>query len=105
MRISKKTVEESMIAQLTVKGAATPVFIDLVKDYMKLWATKEKLAADIEERGVVYKDVSSVGVEMMKNNTSVKELIGVNRQMLSILERLNITTDFAPITEADDDGL
>ena len=37
MRISKKTVEESMIAQLTVKGADTPVFIDLVKDYMKLW--------------------------------------------------------------------
>ena len=90
---------------MNVKGADTPGFIDLVKDYMKLWATKEKLATDIEERGVVYKDVSSVGVEMMKNNTSVKELIGVNRQMLSILERLNITTDFAPITEADDDGL
>lgn len=105
MRITKKTVEESMIAQLTAKGADTPVFIDLVKDYMKLWATKEMLALDIEMRGVVYKDVSSVGVEMVKNNTSVKELIGVNRQMLSILERLNITTDFAPATEADDDGL
>lgn len=104
-KVTKKAVRESMIAQLRAKGAETPAFIDMIDDYMKLWCIKEKLATDIEERGVVYKDLSSVGVEMMKNNPSVKEIVGVNRQMLSILDRLNITTDGAKIEECEDDGL
>lgn len=105
MRITKKTVKTSMISQLKAKGADTPAFLDMVEGYMKLWEIKEKLAKDIDDRGVVYKDVSSVGVEMLKNNPSVKEIVGVNRQMLSILDRLNITMETVKAEEADEDGL
>lgn len=98
-------VKASLIRQLQGKGADLCVFTDMIDDYMKLWEIKEQLAEDIRARGVVYSDNSSVGVRMMKNNPSVKEIVGVNRQMLAILDKLNITTDAARTEEAGEDGL
>lgn len=98
----KAMVEASLLEQLKQKGANIPFFEDLVGDYMELWNVKSKLQKDIRTRGVVYKDVSSVGVEMTKNNPSTKELAMVNRQMLSILEKLGLSTDKCK-TEEDDE--
>jgi len=83
-----KLVKESLLEQLASKGASVQCFEDLISDYMSLWETKNKLIKDIKRRGVVYEDVSSVGVKMMKNNPSVKELVMVNRQMLMILKEV-----------------
>ncbi len=90
---TQKEVRESLLAQLEAQGASNEHFVDLIKDYMSLWKIKNKLVRDINKRGVTYKDVSSVGVEMQKNNPSVKELVMVNRQMLSILEKLGLSTE------------
>ena len=86
----KKDIENSMIETLKASGHEQDVYMDLVNDYMKLWSIKNKLLADISKRGVVYKDKSSTGVEMMKNNPSTKELMFVSRQMLQILEKLGL---------------
>ncbi|MDL2318212.1 P27 family phage terminase small subunit [Eubacteriales bacterium OttesenSCG-928-A19] len=86
-------IKKSLLAQLEAKGASQPHFIDLTMDYMRLWKVKELLVADILERGVSYDDFSSTGTRMMKNNPSVKELQATNRQMLSILRELGLTTD------------
>jgi len=91
--MKKKDIKESLEEQLALKGALQNHYIDLIKDYLTLWDTKNSLAKDIKARGVVYRDVSSVGVEMYKNNPSVKELVMVNRQMLSILKELKLSTD------------
>lgn len=99
---SKAQVKNSLIEQLTQMGAKMPFFEDLIEDYMCLWEVKNGLQKDIKERGVTYKDVSSVGVEMMKNNPSTKELTMVNRQMLSILEKLGLSTDKCKIEEDDE---
>lgn len=99
---TKTQVKNSLIEQLTQMGANIPFFEDLVEDYMCLWDVKNGLQKDIKERGVTYKDVSSVGVEMMKNNPSTKELTMVNRQMLSILEKLGLSTDKCKIEEDDE---
>lgn len=103
MRIKKGDVRESLIEQLKEKGADVACFSDLIEDYMKLWNIKNKLVTDINKRGVVYEDVSSVGITMKKNNPSVKEIVNVNRQMLSILEKLGISTEKC-VASGDDDA-
>ncbi|HHX79955.1 MAG TPA: P27 family phage terminase small subunit [Acholeplasmataceae bacterium] len=90
--MSKKEIKNSLIEQLAMLGATAEHYIDLINDYMGLWDVKTALMADIKKRGVTYKDFSSVGIEMQKNNPSVKELVMVNRQMLSILKELGLST-------------
>lgn len=89
----KEQVRDSLVEQLILKGADIDVFVDMVDKYMELWAIDQMLADDIEDRGVMFHDVSAAGHEMMKNNPSVKEKVMVNRQMLQILQQLNITTE------------
>lgn len=88
--MSKKTIKESLIQQLKNRNATADFYLDLVNDYMALWDMKEALRKDIKARGVTYKDKSSVGVEMYKNNPSNKEFVTVNKQMLSLLKDLNL---------------
>ena len=100
--MNKTDVINSLKEQLKSRGADIPYFIDLVEDYGKLWNIKNKLITDINTRGVVYDDVSSVGVPMKKNNPSTKELLGVNRQMLCILEKLGLETKNVSSNEDDE---
>jgi len=100
--MSKKSIRESLLAQLEAKGADVDHFVDLVKDYMSLWEVKNKLVKDIKKRGVMYTDYSSVGVEMQKNNPSVRELVGVNRQMLALLKDLGLNTSTVASTDDDE---
>lgn len=93
----------SLMEQLALKGASVDCFEDLILDYMSLWDTKNALIADIGNRGVMFKDKSSVGIEMMKNNPSVKELVMVNRQMLTLLKELGLSTENAAGGDGDDD--
>ncbi len=99
----RQRIEESLLEQLEMKGADMDHFVDLVRDYMSLWDVKNDLLKDIKERGVMYRDFSSVGIEMMKNNPSVRELIGINRQMLSILKDLDINTKTVALFNDDDE--
>ncbi|MEG1426813.1 MAG: P27 family phage terminase small subunit, partial [Oscillospiraceae bacterium] len=95
-----------MIRQLRVMGVNTGCYADLVNDYMTLWDIKNKLAKDVKVRGVTYEDVSSVGVKMQKSNPSVKEIVGVNRQMLSLIEKLGISpAKYVPEKDDSDDDL
>ena len=99
---TKSQVYDDLISQLSKMGAQTATFQDQIEDYMKFWSIKDGLQKDIKKRGVVYKDFSAVGVEMMKNNPSTKELVMVNKQMLSILKELGLSTSNCA---ADDDEL
>lgn len=99
----KNAIRKSLIEQLDTKGAKVAHFEDLIDDYMTLWEIKSKLQFDIDQRGVTYKDFSSVGIEMWKNNPSVKELTGVNKQMLSVLKELGLSTDNVREEEEDED--
>jgi len=99
----RRLIEESLLEQLEMKGADMDHFVDLVRDYMSLWDVKNDLLEDIKKRGVMYKDFSSVGIEMMKNNPSVRELVGINRQMLSILKDLDINTKTVALFDDDDE--
>jgi phage terminase small subunit len=99
----REAIEYSLMDQLAMMGAMKDHYIDLLNDYMGFWDVKNALLYDIKLRGVTYKDFSSVGIEMSKNNPSVKELVMVNRQMLSILKELGLGT--ANVRSGEDDVL
>lgn len=101
--MTKKAIQESLLLQLRENGASQEHYEDLISDYMALWDTKRALIKDIRSRGVTYKDFSSVGVEMQKNNPSVKELVMVNRQMLSLLKELGLSAEKAAGGGEDDE--
>lgn len=101
--MSRASIRRSLLSQLEAMGADQDHFVDLVKDYLSLYDVKNRLIKDIKERGVMYTDLSSVGVEMQKNNPSVRELVNVNRQMLALIRELGISTDTVPPREDDDE--
>ncbi len=103
MAIKRKDILESLEEQLAFKGASLAHYTDLLNDYLTLWDTKNALAKDIRSRGVMFTDSSAAGHTMMKNNPSVKELVMVNRQMLTLLKELNLSTDDA--VGGDEDAL
>lgn len=98
----REQIKESITEQLVMMGAFKEHYIDLIGDYMGFWDVKNKLLEDIETRGVTFFDLSSVGVKMQKNNPSVKELVMVNRQMMSILKELGLSTANAATNEEDE---
>ncbi len=101
-KATQKMIRDSLELQLYMKDASLDHYKDLINDYMSMLKIKNKLIADINKRGVTFEGTSSTGYTMIKNNTSVKELVMVNRQMLSILKELGLTTSDASAGTTDE---
>lgn len=105
MAEKKADILESLKEQLRKKQADISVFNDLLDDYMTLYDVKKKLKADIKKRGVTFEAMSASGkAKIIKQNQSVKDLVAVNKQMLMILDKLELTTK-ETIKGDDDDEL
>lgn len=102
---TEKKIKESLIKQLEVKNANVAHFQDLIFDYLVLYNTKKMLQDDIKTRGVSYKTVSAAGYEITKQNQSIKDLVAVEKQMLSILKEMGLTTDAPTGEDVMDDDL
>ncbi|WP_144520137.1 P27 family phage terminase small subunit, partial [Bacillus thuringiensis] len=69
-----------------------------VEDYMSFWDIKNKLIADVKDRGV-----SVLGANgFMKKNDSINELNKTNTQMLKILNELGLKVVSEEVDEDDD---
>jgi len=102
---SKAKIKESLIKQLEVKKANVPHFYDQICDYLELYDTKKLLQKDIKKRGVSYETTSASGIKIMKQNQSVKDLVAVQKQMLSMLREMGLTTDAPTGAEMIDEDL
>lgn len=102
---SERKIKESLLRQLEVKGANVPHFYDLICDYLVLYKTKKMLQKDIMTRGVSYKTMSASGYEITKQNQSVKDLVAVEKQMMSMLKEMGLTTDAPTGVETLDEDL
>lgn len=61
------------------------IYADMVEDYVALWITRERLEADIAERGVtVFDEKRGLPVE----NCSVSARVRVSKQMTTIMQTL-----------------
>lgn len=103
-KITEESLRQSLYNQLVHRGADTDYFIDLADKYVSLWRVAENLEADIEKRGVMYEDFSSVGIKMWKNNPSVNELTKTTSQMAKLLTQLDLSTNNV-LTDGEDDEL
>lgn len=92
-KTTKTKVRDSLVEQLKNQGANVEFFASLIDDYMALWDAKEQLVADISARGVVIVGMGSMGQPTEKNNPSVKDLVAVNRQMLTLLSSLGLSPE------------
>lgn len=92
-RPSKAKIKESLVKQLEIKNANVAHFYDLIHDYLGLYDIKKALQADIKKRGVAFKTTSATGNTIEKQNQSVKDLVAVEKQMMSMLKEMGLTTD------------
>lgn len=87
----KADIEASIYKQLELNGASdVAVYTDMVANYMRLYDIKEKLQADIKKRGVKVEMEMSTKVKKIVTNESIKDIMDVQSQMMSILDRLRI---------------
>lgn len=98
-----KKVKESLIKQLKDKGANLEHFSSLVDDYIYYWNQEKDMQKETKEKGRTYKAFSAAGYECEKDNPSVKNAVLYNKQKLSILKELGLSTD--NIVSEDDDEL
>ena len=80
------------------------IYADMVEDYVALWITRERLEADIAERGVtVFDEKRGLPVE----NCSVSARVRVSKQMTTIMQTLGYKDQAIkarrPEGDADDD--
>ena len=69
--MSRKSVEKSLLKQLSLKQADIDVFKDLVTDYLEMWEAKNAMQEEIAETGVT--------IDGIKVNPLVKELRDTNK--------------------------
>ena len=83
-------IKQDLLDQLERNGTVGEYYLDLVDKYMNLWETDRLLQQDIDKRGVSVKYQNGKDQWGYKKNDSVDQQLKVNKQMLSILEYLNI---------------
>lgn len=88
IQILRDEIKADLLEQLE-KNGIHKCYTDLIDDYMSMWDTKNKLIADISERGVNITYYSQAGTNQKKND-SVDQLIKLNAQMLKLLDSLGI---------------
>jgi len=98
---NKKDIRESLMQQLTAKGADVAHFEALIDDYVEYFGLVKKMKADIRKNGLSYTAISAAGKEYQKDNPCVKLLPQYTRSMLMILEKLGLTTD--KVAEEEDE--
>ncbi|SHH56671.1 P27 family phage terminase small subunit [Clostridium intestinale] len=99
---SAKKIKDSLIRQLEEKGANVDHFLSLIDDYIWYWNQEKAMQKDIKERGFSYNAVSASGKEYLKDNPSVKNALMYNKQKLSILKELGLTTSNVPSGEDEE---
>ena len=84
-----KEIKKDLLDQLKENEIYGKHYEDLINDYMALWDIKNRLIADIKERGVSveWNNGKQVG---RKKNDSIPELNKTSAQMLKILAELGL---------------
>lgn len=100
--MTAEDVKKSLIRQLEDRGANVDHFIGLIEDYVFYYKQEKKLQADVRKNGMTIKAKSAAGHEYDKENPAIKASALCNKQKLSILRELNLTTDTVP--PPDDSG-
>lgn len=94
-------LRENLYRQLERRKALTPIYVDLIEDYMSFYVIKEKLKKDIYDRGVYITYNNGGGQSGETDNASIDKLLKVSNKMRDILKQLEINLD--AVVEEDDE--
>lgn len=100
--INEKTIRRDLLRQLETAGKATHTNIDRVEEYLRQRRIAMELYEDIEKRGAVFQDYDARGNLVWKDNTSVKQVLAVSKEMTSILKALDLNAPPDLMAGADD---
>lgn len=100
-----KKIKKDLLAQLNKTGAGTPIFVDMVEQYMSLYVTKELCRKNIAEYGVTIEYNNGGGQSGTTDNPALEKQIKASTQMLKILNYLKISVQQIVVGEADNDEL
>ena len=92
-------IKDSLVEQLTLKGANIEVYRD---SYIFCTKLERKMQTDIRKNGLTYKAISATGKEYIKDNPSVKNAVMYNKQRLAILSQMGLSIDKVE-SESDDE--
>ena len=101
--MTQAEIKRDLLDQLERSGTVGAYFIDLVNDYMALYAIKKRLQQDVKKRGSKIEKLDSRGQEQTVNNESIDQIIKANIQMLKMLDSLGIRAVRADSTGFGDD--
>jgi phage terminase small subunit len=97
-----KKIKESLLKQLENKGANVEHFLGQIDSYIWYFNQEKAMQKDVKERGRTFKTISASGYEIEKENPSVKSALAYNKQQLSILKELGLTTSNCILNNGDD---
>ena len=100
---SQREIRDSLCRQLQEKGASVAHFQDLVDSYLYFCQMEKKMQADVRKNGFTIPAISSQGHKYQKDNPAVKGAALYNRQKLSILKDMGLTTDSCRNPDDDDE--
>ena len=95
-----RQLKQSMLDNLDARGLVEETYRDKVEEYMDFWVQRQKLEADIADRGITVLDEKR---GMMVENRSVSLAVQVSRQMLAIFKALGLQEDTCTPSQGDDD--
>lgn len=100
-KMQYQEVKENLLKQLEKRKAITPIYKDLIEDYMSFWSIKENLKKDVAERGVYITYNNGGGQTGETDNPSIDKMLKVSTKMKEILVQLEIDLD--AVGEEDDE--
>lgn len=86
------SIKNSLLKQLKGQGANVEHFISLINDYCWYESQEKTMQEDILTKGRMISSLSSTGLNIEKENPDVKYAMLYNKQKLSILKELGLTT-------------
>lgn len=99
----RKKIYESLKEQLELSDNYNDYTEDLLQDYLTMYDTKRRLAADIKVNGVSLKYNNGGGQKGTKSNPSIDLMNRTNAQMLKLLDALGLKPSKMTSKQLDDD--
>ena len=102
---SARKIKDSLIKQLKDKGANVEHFLGQIDSYIWYFNEEKSMQKDVKKRGRTFETTSASGYPVEKENPSVKNALAYNKQQLSILKELGLTTENVLKEKDDEDEL
>lgn len=102
---SEKKIRESLEEQLRAKGADCTHFRELIDAYLYFYKLEKDMRANVKTNGLFVQVMAASGELVDKENPCIKNAAAYNKQRLTILKELGLSTSNVRVISAEDSDL